>query len=136
MNVILDTGPWVALIDRSETMHEKTVAWLREFEGNLYSTEAVLTEVLFLLDFSVRAQGSAIDFVTRSVVDLVPSSPESLAAVKRLMRKHSDLPMDYAAATIVALAMETGIDQVATFDRRDFSVYRLTRNKVFTLLPP
>lgn len=136
MNVILDTGPWVALIDRSETMHEKTVAWLREFEGNLYSTEAVLTEVLFLLDFSVRAQGSAIDFVTRSVVDLVPSSPESLAAVKRLMRKHSDLPMDYAAATIVALAMETGIDQVATFDRRDFSVYRLTRNKAFTLLPP
>lgn len=135
MNAILDTGPWVALIDRSERMHAQTVDWFRGFEGSLYTTEAVLTEVLYLLDFSIRAQGSALDFVTRSVVELVPAGIESLKTTKRLMSKYSDLPMDYADATIVTLAMETGIEQVVTFDKRDFAIYRLSRNKGFTIVP-
>lgn len=135
MNAILDTGPWVALIDRSESMHATTVEWLRNFEGRLYTTEAVLTEVLFLLNFSNQAQDSAIDFVTRSVVEMVPASVESLKTAKRLMKKYSDLPMDYADATIVTLAMDTGIDNIVTFDQRDFSVYRISKNKGFTLLP-
>lgn len=135
MNAILDTGPWVALIDRSERMHAQTVDWLRGFEGRLYTTEAVLTEVLFLLDFSIRAQGSALDFVTRSVVELVPAGIESLKTTKRLMSKYSDLPMDYADATLVTLAMETGIEQIVTFDKRDFAIYRLSRNRGFTIVP-
>lgn len=55
MNAKLDTGPWVALIDRSESMHVTMVEWLRNFEGRLYTTEAVLTEVLFPLNFSNQA---------------------------------------------------------------------------------
>ncbi len=56
MIAILDTGPWVALIDRSETRHAECVQWLKNFSGSLYSTEAVLTEVLYLLNFSITAQ--------------------------------------------------------------------------------
>jgi hypothetical protein len=110
MQAILDTGPWVALIDRSEVMHEKTVEWLRGYKGTLYTTEAVLTEVLYLLNFSIQAQGSALDFVIKSVVELVPANTESLAVAKRLMKKYRDLPMDYADATIVTLAVDTGIN--------------------------
>lgn len=135
MNAILDTGPWVALIDRSESMHKAAVEWFRDFEGHLYSTEAVLTEVMYLLDFSTEAQGAALDFVTRSVVELVPPSIDSVKTTKGLMRKYADLPMDYADSTIVALAMETGIDGVITFDKRDFSVYRLPGNKTFRVMP-
>lgn len=56
MNAILDTGPWVALIDRSESKHDACMEWLRGYRGKLYSTEAVLTEVLYLLNFSSKAQ--------------------------------------------------------------------------------
>ena len=76
MKAILDTGPWVALIDRSESSHEICVQWLEDYSGKIYSTEAVLTEVLYLLDFSVIAQSAAIDFVLKSVVELIPSSVE------------------------------------------------------------
>ena len=69
MNVILDTGPWVALIDRSEARHPDCVQWLKGFSGNIYSTEAVLTEVLYLLNFSIIAQGAAMDFVLKSIVE-------------------------------------------------------------------
>jgi predicted nucleic acid-binding protein len=49
MIAILDTGPWVALIDRSESKHIECVQWLKIFSGRLYSTEAVLTEVLYII---------------------------------------------------------------------------------------
>ena len=134
MKAILDTGPWVALIDRSESQHDLCVQWLRDYSGGLYSSEAVLTEVLYLLNFSIRAQTAAIDFVLKSVVEIIPSSVESLKKAKNLVKIYSDLPMDYADATIVCIAMDTGIHNIITFDQKDFNIYRL-KNKPFVIMP-
>ena len=134
MNAILDTGPWIALIDRSESKHDMCVQWLKNYSGKLYSTEAVLTEVLYLLNFSVKAQTAAIDFVLKSVVEIIPSSVESLKKAKNLIKKYSDLPMDYADATIVCLAMDTGIHDIITFDQKDFNIYRV-KKRPFVISP-
>ncbi len=127
MNAILDTGPWVALIDRSESKHDICVQWLKNYSGKLYSTEAVLTEVLYLLNFSVKAQTAAIDFVLKAVVEIIPSTVESLKKAKNLIKKYSDLPMDYADATIVCLAIDTGIRDIIAFDQKDFNIYRIKK---------
>jgi len=134
MNAILDTGPWVALIDRSESKHSICVQWLKNYSGRLYSTEAVLTEVLYLLNFSVKAQSAAIDFVLKSVVEIIPSSVESLKKAKNLIKKYSDLPMDHADATLVCLAMDTGIPDIITFDEKDFNIYRV-KKQPFVIAP-
>lgn len=135
MKAIIDTGPWIALIDRSETMHTNCVRWFEQFSGTLYSTEAVLTEVLYILNFSIKAQSAAIDFVLESLIEIVPSNRESLKKTKSLMRKYADLPMDYADATLVCLAIDTGISNMVTFDRKDFNIYRLPKRKEFTIMP-
>jgi hypothetical protein len=135
MIAILDTGPWVALIDRSESKHTECVQWLKNFSGRLYSTEAVLTEVLYILNFSITAQCAALGFVLNSVVEIVPASTASLKKCKNLMKKYADLPMDYADATIVCLASETDIQNIVTFDRKDFGIYKLPKEKNFTILP-
>ena len=135
MIAILDTGPWVALIDRSETRHAECVQWLKNFSGSLYSTEAVLTEVLYLLNFSITAQCAALDFVLKSVIEIVPSSTESLKKIKSLMKKYADLPMDFADASIVCLASETGMQYIVTFDKKDFAIYRLPKKRNFTIIP-
>ena len=134
MNAILDTGPWVALIDRSESKHSICVQWLKNYSGRLYSTEAVLTEVLYLLNFSVKAQSAAIDFVLKSVVEIIPSSVASLKKAKDLIKKYSDLPMDYAGATLVCLAIDTGIRDIITFDEKDFNIYRV-KKQPFVIAP-
>ena len=134
MNVILDTGPWVALVDRSEARHPDCVQWLKGYSGNIYSTEAVLTEVLYLLNFSIIARSAAIDFVLKSIVEIIPSNMQSLRKTKNLMKKYADLPMDYADATLVCLAAETGIQDIATFDRKDFTIYTLPARKKFNLV--
>lgn len=72
MHLLMDTGPWVALIDRSENRHGECVEWFRQFEGEIFSTEAVLTEVLYLLNFSSQPQSAAIDFVLNGAITLVP----------------------------------------------------------------
>lgn len=135
MHVMMDTGTWVALIDKSEERHEECVEWLRDFRGNIFSSEAVLTEVLFLLNFSSKAQSAAIDFVLSGAINLVPSSLESLKRVKRLMEKYKDIPMDYADATLVSIAEDLSIKEVVTFDVKDFGIYRSSSKRPFIILP-
>jgi predicted nucleic acid-binding protein len=135
MRVLLDTGPWVAMIDRSEGGHTDCIKWLESFKGEIFSTEAVLTEVLYLLSFSGGAQAAALDFVLKGAVTLVPSSVASLVVAKQLMRKYGDLPMDFADATLVCLAQDLGVRHVVTLDKKGFGVYRLKRGKTFIILP-
>lgn len=135
MKALLDTGPWVALLDRSETMHSACIEWFKSYTGILYSTEAVLTEVLYLLNFSAQAQSAALDFVLRSAVQLMPSDTESLAVCQVLMKKYADLPMDFADATLVCLAQETGITNIITLDQKDFGIYRPGNQKTFNIIP-
>ncbi|MBM4351754.1 MAG: PIN domain-containing protein [Deltaproteobacteria bacterium] len=135
MQVIVDTGPWVAFIDRSEAMHKKCVEWLRQFEGHIFSSEAVLTEVLYLLNFSYKAQSAAIDFILNGAITLAPLSLESLKKTKKLMEKYKDIPMDYADATLVCLAEDLSINHVITFDSKHFGIYRLIRKQPFVIFP-
>ena len=135
MRVLLDTGPWVALLDRSESRHAECIEWLGRFDGEIFSSEAVLTAVLYLLNFSLSAQSAALDFVLTQAVTLVPSSIESLATAGTLMRKYRDLPMDFADATLVSIARDLSVEHIVTFDRKHFSIYRLYKSRSFTILP-
>ncbi len=127
MRILMDTGPWIALIDKSEGRHRECVAWFSHFRGDIFSTEAVLTEVLYLLNFSFKAQAAAMDFVLQGAITLIPTSPESLKYVRKIMKKYQDLPMDFADATLVSVARDSGIFHIATLDRKDFGIYRVGR---------
>jgi hypothetical protein len=135
MLAVMDTGPWVALVDRSEGRHKECVEWLRNFKGDILSSEAVLTEVLYLLNFSPKAQSAVIDFVLNEAIVLVPPSLESLKRVRRLMDKYKDIPMDYADATLVSIAEEFSITHVVSFDAKDFGIYRISSKRPFIVLP-
>jgi predicted nucleic acid-binding protein len=51
------------------------------------------------------------------------------------MEKYRDIPMDFADATLVCLAEETGINKIFTLDIRGFSAYRFREKKVFIIFP-
>jgi predicted nucleic acid-binding protein len=51
------------------------------------------------------------------------------------MEKYSDLPMDFADATLVVLAEEVGTNLILTTDRRDFGICRLTDGRSFEVIP-
>jgi uncharacterized protein len=133
--LLLDTGAFVALLDSSEARHNDCVTVLSGWTGPLLTTEAVVTETMYLVGPGWRPQKACMKFFLRSAALLVPSSRASLQRVTELMEKYRDVPMDFADGTLVALGEEAGTDQVFTLDRKGFSTYRLRGKKVFRIVP-
>ncbi len=134
-NMLFDTGVFVAFLDKSERNHERCVAFLKEFRGTLFTTEPVLTETLYLLGPSIKAQRACIDFILKGGATLIPQSMESLSRASTLMEKFDNIPMDFADATLVALAEEIDAEEILTLDRKGFGAYRIRGKTAFTIWP-
>lgn len=133
--IILDTGPFVALLDRSERSHGRCAAFFKETEGQFITTEPVLTEVVYLPGPSFAMQRPALEFILRGGAEVVPQTRQSLQRALQLMEKYRDVPMDFADATLVTPAEERSIEEVLSLDRRGFMTYRIHSRKTFTLYP-
>jgi predicted nucleic acid-binding protein len=94
-----------------------------------------VTEAMYLLEFSVKAQRALLEMIERGALRVLPLEVGDIPSVRSLMQKYSDLPMDFADATLVQIANREKIRKVFTLDRRDFSVYRLKRDQAFTIVP-
>lgn len=125
--VAVDTGPLVALIDRSDEYHEPAMRFLQETRAELLTNLAVIAEASHLLSFSLQGQLNLLGLVTSNTVKLIDPVPEDLVRVDQLMRKYSDRPMDFADALLVAACERLHIRKVASIDL-DFSIYRF-RNR-------
>ena len=133
--LLLDTGAFVALVDRSEKRHAECVAALENWTGAIVTTEAVVTETLYLVGPRWSAQKVCVEFLLRGAFLLAPLSLASLKRVFALMERYRDVPMDFADATLVALGEELETERVFTLDRRGFSTYRLNRRRAFQIVP-
>lgn len=133
---MLDTGALVALLHADDADHDRCLRDFETFRGVLVTTEAILTESAFLLSRVKAGPAACLDFFIRRGAVLIPQTIESLERCRVLMAKYADVPMDFADATLVALAEEARVDEVFTLDRRGFSVYRIGGRKPFQLRPP
>lgn len=134
-DLLLDTGAWVALLDRREREHLRCVQALQGFSGRLISTEAVLTETLWLMSGLHDGPRRCAEFVRRGAVTLVPISPKALSRAVDLMEQYRNVPMDFADATLFVLGEDLNLDGVFTLDRRGFGVYRLPGRRPFQIVP-
>jgi predicted nucleic acid-binding protein len=131
--VLLDTGPIVAMLDRSERRHKECAELATQLESPFITCEAVIAEACFLLRGVKGAFEAVLENVERGVF-LVPYHISGRAGkITRLMKKYADQPMDFADACLVGMAGELGTGQVMTLDS-DFHIYRWGRNRVFELL--
>lgn len=132
--VLIDAGPLVALFDKSDTHYERCVETLRKIDEPLVTTWPVLTECMYLLDFSDKVQQLCWKFLTTAAVEIAAQSIADVPALSKLMKKYSDLPMSLADASLVHEAGERGLSTIFTLDS-DFQVYRLRGGKRFRMIP-
>jgi predicted nucleic acid-binding protein len=133
--LLLDTGALVSLLDRSQTRHEECARFFDGWTAPVVSSEAVLAEATYLLGRIPGGRRACLTFFLDRGAILIPSTLPSLRRCRELIDTYDDLPMDFADATLVALAEELGTDCVFTTDRRDFSVYRIEGRKPFRVQP-
>jgi hypothetical protein len=133
--VLVDAGPLVALIDRSDPHHETCKATLQALTDPLASVWPAVTEAMYLLAFSWRAQDALWDLIATQVLALLPLDASDAPRVRDLMHKYRDLPMDLADAALVRVAERERLRRVFTLDRRHFTLYRPVRLGRFVILP-
>lgn len=134
-DLLLDTGALVALLDSGEKRHTDCVAAFSAWHAGVVTTEAVITEAAYLLTSSGLDGALVLQFCLRGGATVKPWTSPRAERVTELMRKYRDVPMDYADATLVALAEELNTANVFTLDHRGFRNYRWRGRRAFKLLP-
>ena len=133
--LLLSTSGLVSLLDRRRPHHFTCAQSFEEWNGPVASTEAVLTEATRLLGHLAGGRRSCVEFFLGGGAVLARSNAVSLRRARELLMQHAELPMDFADATLVALAEELDTNRVLTTDRRAFGRYRLYGQKSFRMLP-
>jgi uncharacterized protein len=119
--VLVDTGALVALVRSRDKYHARVAQFFGEFlSGELITTMPVLTEATHLLP---AALGASVIELARGTRWRLPDAAGGLERIAELMRKYSDRPMDFADASLVWAAEETGAREILTTDH-DFEIYR------------
>lgn len=131
--IIADTGFFIALLNREDSFHERSVEVAKMLSEPLITTWPVLTETCHLL--LVRG-GSflASRFLTQcqsSGAEIYNIPKQLYPRLPKLMSKYRDLPMDLADASLVMLAEHLGHGRILSTDRRDFRAYRWKERKPF-----
>ncbi len=125
----------MALLDRSDPHHDACRRALESIQDPLATVWPALTEAMYLLGFSWKAQSALWEMVETEVLRLLPVDRGDAARMKELMRKYRTLPMDLADAALVCVAEREGLRRIFTLDRRDFHVYRPSRLGRFAIIP-
>ena len=127
-DVILDTGPLVALLNRRDRHHPWAKDQWAKIAPPLLTCEAVLAEACFLVQPFVGGQAAVLEMVRRGVLRLSFRLADETAAVSRLLRKYQDVPMSLADSYLVRMAEQHPKSAIFTLDS-DFKLYRKNRNQ-------
>lgn len=125
---LIDAGPLIALFDRDDNYHKLIKDFLKSYKGRLYTSLPVITEVLHMLDFNVNVQIDFLKWVNRGALEIVPISRESIVRIIELSEKYSDVPMDFADATLIVISEMENIKEIISIDS-DLYIYRNIRNE-------
>lgn len=134
-DVLLDTGPLVALFDQGDQWHSACVEAWDALGPRCVTTEAVVTEATYMVGRGGGSPALVLEFLLAAGVEILGLEAEGHRRAAALLRKYRDIPMDYADATLVIAAEWLGSSEVFTLDRRGFRSYRKGRGAAFTVVP-
>ncbi len=133
--VLVDTGPLVAILLAHDPHHDECVKQLSRLAPPLLTCWPVLTETAWLLRHRPDAVERLFANFESGLLELLLLQKTALPWISRFLRRYRTLGAQLADAALVYLAEREGIDTVFTLDHRDFSIYRLSRNRHLKLLP-
>ncbi len=131
---LIDTGAILALLDRDDRWHGRSVEAVAQLRFPLATSAAVLAELFHLLD-TPRELTAAWGFLGSGAVTVLPIGDTDLPDLQALMERYQDRPMDFADATLVHLARREGLVTIFTVDHNDFETYRIEGKRRFRIVP-
>ncbi|WP_322769981.1 type II toxin-antitoxin system VapC family toxin, partial [Frankia sp. Cr1] len=129
MNTLLYTGPLVAAADRSDKNHvvcSELLGRLARGKGRLLVPSPVVVEVCWLVEKfrGPEAEADFLELVSAGELELVEIIRADVRRMAEFVRRYADFLLGVVDAAVITLAERLGVRQVATLDRRHFSVVR------------
>lgn len=133
--ILLDTGPWVALLSKHDKYHEWAKQQFANHTGPFLSCEAVVAETCFLLARSGLDASKALGLIERGVVQIGMVLTQQVASVRALYQRYDNVPASLADACLVRMSELHEPCHVLTLDS-DFHMYRRHGRKVIPVICP
>ena len=138
--IVCDTGPIVAAALTDDRRHHECVelfTGLHLARRPLLVPGTVVAEVGYLLarNAGARVESLFLEALADGDFQAVDLRPTDYRRAAELVQRYSDLPLGTTDATVIALAERFGVSEVATLDRRHFTVVRPSHIPALTLLP-
>jgi predicted nucleic acid-binding protein len=138
--ILCDTGPIVAAALGDDDRHHECVelfTGLHLARRRLLVPGTVVAEVGYLLarNAGARVESLFLQALADGDFEPVDLQPRDYRRAAELVQMYADLPLGTTDATVIALAERLDVDEVATLDRRHFSVVRPSHTPLLTLLP-
>lgn len=133
--VLIDTGPLVASIVKTDQAHPWARDLLERLTPPLFTCEPVITEAAYLLEQYGQDPTAPLRAVQRGALQIRFDLNDEIAAVASLMARYRNLPMSLADACLVRMSELCRDCTVLTTDS-DFRVYRRHGRSVIPVLLP
>jgi len=115
--------------------HTLILETLDRAHTSLVTTWPVLAEAAWLLRTRPTSiQEMLLGFVS-GIFHLRLLEQESLTWIANFLQKYQDIRAQLADASLMYVAEHDKIDTIFTLDRRDFSVYRTSKNRALKIIP-
>jgi len=133
--VLLDTGPLVAFLNRQDDFHEWVKKELAAIAPPLLTCEAVLTETCFLLRNIYQGPESVMALVERDQIQVPFKLNDEALSVSDLLIRYKSVPVSLADACLVRMAEQYPQSHILTLDS-DFRIYRKNKNQQIPVIMP
>ncbi|MDR3707493.1 MAG: PIN domain-containing protein [Capsulimonadaceae bacterium] len=135
--ILCDAGPLVAILIARDAAHERCTQAVRSFQSvKMMTTEACLAEAFHLLGRGggLRAQGGLWSLLRAGKLTVFTPTVNARLRTGAYMERYADRPCDYADATLLVAAEDTGLRRIFTIDKH-FHAYRLMDGTALEVIP-
>ena len=137
MALILDAGGLYAQADRDDPAHPAVVKILKEERGPLVTSEVAVAEAdyLILTRLGIDVELAFLDDLAEGTFLVECLTREELRVAREVARRHRDLELGLADASLVVLARRHRSRRILTLDERAFRAVAPLQGGSFTVLP-
>ncbi|MCY4536852.1 MAG: PIN domain-containing protein [Chloroflexi bacterium] len=138
MTVIADTSYLFAIYNSKDINHQVAADFaFQTITDEMLVPDVVLPELayIFVRDLGYAGLQSLLGSFRKSEVELIPLEKSDLDRIYEITEMYASAEFDIVDCCIMALAERLQIRRIATFDRRDFSIFRPRHCDFLELLP-
>ena len=137
MTLIADSNFVYALYNSADIRHRDAMRFVSQITEVMLVPDVVLPEVCYLITRDLGHSGikKFLEYFAQLDASLEPIGMGDVGIAREILITYDDAEFDIVDCCIMAIAERLNITRIATFDRRDFSIFQPRHCDFLQLLP-